>query len=301
MKQMLTLSQLSEFRNVFDVFSSFGNDYIFCRISSAAGFANSKHGPVRVDGMIWILCRKGSLKVDINLDHCEMTENSSLVAPPGSIFEVRERPAAEIDAYMLIVSPQFMRDTNIDPNVLSAMPLSESLGRQMVMDLSRQESDLLCHYFELIHHNTTYNHDDLYVRSISRCLISAMCYQGMQFATRRIKPDEHKRPRTRRSSYVNEFMQLVHNHHLTERAVAFYAGKLFISPKYLSLIVKEATGRSAAEWIDEFVILEAKNRLRFSGKNIQQVAYELNFPNQSSFGKYFKHLTGMSPSEYQRS
>ena len=52
--------------------------------------------------------------------------------------------------------------------------------------------------------------------------------------------------------------------------------------------------------IDEFVILEAKNLLRFSGKNIQQIAYELNFPNQSSFGKYFKHLTGMSPSEYQR-
>ncbi|WP_290101184.1 helix-turn-helix domain-containing protein, partial [Duncaniella muris] len=52
---------------------------------------------------------------------------------------------------------------------------------------------------------------------------------------------------------------------------------------------------------DDYVILEAKNLLRFSGKNIQQVSYELNFPNQSSFGKYFKHLTGFSPSEYQRS
>lgn len=83
--------------------------------------------------------------------------------------------------------------------------------------------------------------------------------------------------------------------------VSFYAEKLFISPKYLSLIIKESIGRSAAEVIDEYVILEAKNLLRFSGKNIQQVAYELNFPNQSSFGKYFKHLTGMSPSEFQRS
>ena len=62
----------------------------------------------------------------------------------------------------------------------------------------------------------------------------------------------------------------------------------------------KATGRSAAAWIDECVILEAKNLLRFSGKNIQQIAYELNFSNQSSFGKYFKHLTGMSPSEFQK-
>ena len=83
--------------------------------------------------------------------------------------------------------------------------------------------------------------------------------------------------------------------------MAFYASKLFISPKYLSLIVKETTGKSAARWIDEFVLMEAKNMLRYSGKNIQQVAYALNFSNQSSFGKYFKHLTGMSPTEYQKS
>jgi AraC-like DNA-binding protein len=94
---------------------------------------------------------------------------------------------------------------------------------------------------------------------------------------------------------------LVHIYYSKERAVKFYADKLFISPKYLSLLVKEATGRSAANFIDEFVVLEAKNMLRFSGKNIQQIAYALNFSNQSSFGKYFKHLTGMSPTEYQKS
>ena len=84
-------------------------------------------------------------------------------------------------------------------------------------------------------------------------------------------------------------------------SISVRSDKLFISPKYLSLLVKEATGRSAANWIDEYVIMEAKNMLRFSGRNIQQVTYDLNFPNQSSFGKYFKHLTGMSPTQYQRS
>ncbi|MDE6038174.1 MAG: AraC family transcriptional regulator, partial [Duncaniella sp.] len=139
--------------------------------------------------------------------------------------------------------------------------------------------------------------------SIARCLIAALLYQVLNLVTRRLKdsPDEVRPSRSRRSTYVNEFMRLVHEHHVRERSVAFYAGKLFISPKYLSLIIKESTGRSATEVIDSYVILEAKNLLRFSGKNIQQVAYELNFPNQSSFGKYFKHLTGMSPSEYQRS
>ncbi|MDE6121446.1 MAG: helix-turn-helix domain-containing protein, partial [Muribaculaceae bacterium] len=105
----------------------------------------------------------------------------------------------------------------------------------------------------------------------------------------------------RRSGYVHEFMKLVHLYYTRERSVSFYASKLFISPKYLSLLVKEATGHSAAWWIDSFVITEAKNLLRYSGKNIQQVAYALNFSNQSSFGKYFKHLIGMSPTEFQKS
>jgi AraC-like DNA-binding protein len=74
---------------------------------------------------------------------------------------------------------------------------------------------------------------------------------------------------------------------------------MFISPKYLSLVIKEATGKSAGDWIDQYVIQEAKNQLRFSGKNVQQIAYDLNFSNQSSFGKYFKNLTGMSPTAFQ--
>lgn len=57
--------------------------------------------------------------------------------------------------------------------------------------------------------------------------------------------------------------------------------------------------KSAAEWIDDYVILEAKALLRSTNLTIQQISYELNFPSQSFFGKYFKRLTGMSPKEYK--
>jgi xylan 1,4-beta-xylosidase len=79
-----------------------------------------------------------------------------------------------------------------------------------------------------------------------------------------------------------------------------YADENHINMYYLSHIIKEATGRTATEWIDHFVILEAKNLLRYSGLNIQQIAYDLNFHNQSAFGKYFKHLTGVSPSDFRK-
>ena len=193
----------------------------------------------------------------------------------------------------------FLKDINLDINALNATRFPQTQKHTTI--LSDEETTLLRKYLDLIHLNTTNNTESVYIKNISRCLMASLLYQMMQFASTRTSNDTPEQPQSRRMNYVRDFMALVQQFHNKERSVGFYADKLFISPKYLSLIIKESTGRSAAEWIDEFVILEAKNLLRFSGKNIQQVAYELNFSNQSSFGKYFKHLTGMSPTEFQHS
>ena len=85
-----------------------------------------------------------------------------------------------------------------------------------------------------------------------------------------------------------------------ERNVRFYARRLNITPKYLSTVSKDVSGKTAARWIDEAVILEAKSLLRYSGMSIQEIAYHLNFSTQSFFGKYFKQHTGYSPSRFKR-
>jgi AraC-like DNA-binding protein len=79
----------------------------------------------------------------------------------------------------------------------------------------------------------------------------------------------------------------------------FYADKMHLSPKYLSAVVKKVSGQTPSNWIDGLVIMEAKNLLKYSEMNIQEIAYQMNFPNQSFFGKYFKQRTGMTPSTYR--
>ncbi|WP_288736647.1 helix-turn-helix domain-containing protein, partial [uncultured Parabacteroides sp.] len=96
------------------------------------------------------------------------------------------------------------------------------------------------------------------------------------------------------------FMQTVLENYKQERSVAFYADKLCVTAKYLSLISKEVSGQPAGNWIDEYVILEAKTLLKSSQMSIQEIADSLNFANQSFFGKYFKHHTGISPKEYRK-
>ena len=105
--------------------------------------------------------------------------------------------------------------------------------------------------------------------------------------------------RNRQRAMYEQFMLLLNKHHCREHSIKFYADQICISPKHLSAVIKQISGRSAAEWIDEYVILEAKNLLRYSTMNIQEIAYYLNFTTQSFFGKYFKRLTGMTPGQYR--
>lgn len=301
MERIVNLSQLTSLSKISSEFSALSDDYIFTRITESNQIPLLTTNPVRIDGMAWLLCFSGKIDVEVNLSSFSLVANTISVIMPGSIVEIKDVDWKNLDCYILFVSPEFMRDINYDLNVFASVPVNGSHREKKVMQISDEEMRLLKNYYEILHQNSSYNPDKLYAKSIARCIIAALTYQMVQMLMTRTKSDEPDYRRSRRSGYVNEFMNLVRANYKRERMVSFYAEKLFISPKYLSLIIKETMGRSAAEVIDEYVILEAKNLLRFSGKNIQQVAYELNFPNQSSFGKYFKHLTGMSPSEFQRS
>ena len=83
------------------------------------------------------------------------------------------------------------------------------------------------------------------------------------------------------------------------RDVNFYAQKLCITADYLSKLVREYDGQSALKWISNAVITEAKILLRQPDYSIYQIALELNFPDQSTFGKFFKRNTGMTPVQYK--
>lgn len=98
---------------------------------------------------------------------------------------------------------------------------------------------------------------------------------------------------------LDKFMSLVQQNFKNERFLEFYADRLQITPKHLSRTVKALTGSTAVEWIERYVILEAKVLLKSTNLNIQQISDELNFPSQSFFGKYFKKKVGLSPKDFR--
>lgn len=103
----------------------------------------------------------------------------------------------------------------------------------------------------------------------------------------------------RKKEILIRFYQLVSKHHKESREVSFYADKLNITPKYLSLVTTEVRGVTAKRIIDNFIIMEIKLLLRTKEISIQEITDNFNFPDQAFLSKYFKKQTGFSPSQFR--
>ena len=107
-------------------------------------------------------------------------------------------------------------------------------------------------------------------------------------------------PQREHETLVNNFIALMLRHCHEERTVVYYAQRLHISPYYLSGIIKKETGKTALEWITLFTINLSKHYLTDTEMSIKEIADTLNFPDQSTFGRYFKQHMRCSPGEYRR-
>ena len=276
-------------------YSHLGEDYIISRISAVKPqFKRKLMG--RFNGMTVLVSVRGTLHLTLNMESVVVKPNSAVFIAPETFLRPEKVDEEELEFFMLFLSNRFMHGINFDMNAVNTSLLASN---DPVLELTPERTEVLRRYFDLLH--LTSLEDNNYSRHIARSLAEAAGYQLMAYGEEAVRRMSEEQPRTRRATYVRTFLGLVRDNHRREHSIGFYADRMFISPKYLSLIIKEATGKSAAEWIDQYVIQEAKNLLRYSGKNVQQIAYELNFTNQSSFGKYFKHITGLSPTQFQNS
>ena len=306
MERLIDYNEMTNIEELTTMFSQVKDSYMFYRLTGKAHASIASHEPVKFNGCLMMLMRGGTpFNIRVNDRVYNLKPNTLLSVNNGDVITASDDMPTDFEAYVLFFNLSFLRNVNINITAINLPSLFQK--PQSAIELSHNESDSLLRYFDILHHSALENDNDQLSRCIASSIISAMIYQMVQFYQHRIgqiidTPDKDTDPSIRRRhEYVRNFLKLVHIHFAREHSVNFYAQQLYISPKYLTLMVRETTGKTAARWIDDFIIMEAKNMLRYSGKNIQQVAYALNFSNQSSFGKYFKHITGISPSEYQRS
>lgn len=248
--------------------------------------------PFLADATTAIFLTRGQANVSINMNDYTVSAPCMILYMEGMV--VRQGALSD-DAKMdvFILSKNFSNEVLSESNVYGQ--LRTRIQREPVFPLSGRGKVTFAFYYLLM--NLVSLQDAPYrLESVKHMALTL--FYGFALCS----PEEESKKVLSRSEVISErFLDLVKENYREQRVVAFYADKLCITPKYLSLSVKEATGKPALEWIDEYVSAEAKALLRSTDMTIDQIGEYLNFMSQSLFGKYFKRVTGMSPREYRYS
>lgn len=258
--------------------------------------------PCRFHGYMAFFCIKGEFEVEINLKKFTIRKDSMFIYTPGNIVRVTNidpREKESVHFVVVAISEDLMSSTRFDFSKLynESLRLLES----PCVVINENERVLYRKYFDLIQEVSKMRMPNM--RESVAALISSIFYLMGAMWTDRLtaaKKNGGDEMSTRSKIVLEDFLLLVRDYHTKERSLSFYADKLYLTPKYLSKLIKSVSGKSAHEWIDSFVILEAKNLLKYSDMSIKSIVYELNFPNQTTFYRFFKTKTGMTPSEYRK-
>ena len=281
-----------------------GDDFFICEISgndvekSRDALRLFKY-PLRFDGYLCIFCLRGRFSLDINLRCFDIQPDSLLICTPGNILKIHgidESALADSHLILVSVSRNFMSGIRIDFN--SVFQESLRILDNPCVSLTQEQIEIARTYLNLA--RRVLQSPVRNKREVISGLLSSLTYLSAEIWSQALAEASRNAPASARVKQIfDRFINLVTEYHTTERGMAFYADKLCLTPKYLSKLVKNASGRSAPEWIDAFVILEAKNMLKYSDITIKEIVYRLHFPNQSVFYKFFKAHTGMTPSAYR--
>lgn len=287
-------------KQIFELSAIPCNKYRF--VSAELGFVRSMRGVLEISEQIFafgqpyrltegrvLFMHAGYIRVRANLVELTLEPHQLIVTSPGTILQVIEI-SKDCELEMFAFANSLMEDWQKE--ILLQMFLQGRLYVQL--DLPEKEEKRVAAFFDLLWDIV---HDNPFPRDMVRSLISALFHQINIYRMREISEESGRL--TRQEEVFNRFLSLVNKYAISERSVVFYADRLYLTPRYLSTLIKQTSGRTVMNWVNEAVVQEAKLLLRHSDKLVYQIADELNFPNASFFCKYFRRLTGKTPYEYR--
>ena len=253
--------------------------------------------PCRIDAMVMVVCVRGEVSFSSHMNDYTLKAGESFVAS-ASVFQFHSITDSEF--YALAFESNFLTSMNVDMRFILRI-VSQLRINASVAEVNNTDMITLKNLFDRVLSGYS-------AIPLSECMELSLRHLFCSVIYRicdAIITSKHALPplgvKERSSEYFERLMTLLAENYRQQRNVEFYADKLNISSKHLSRVIRNFTGKSVHQWIDEFVALEIKNLLKYSNMSIQQISFYLNFPNPSFMGQYFKRITGQTPGEYKKS
>ena len=285
-KSILPFNWRTELKDI--EYDSIGNDIL---LLDKPVITSLLYYPFKVDITAVIICIKGTTEGSYNLKPYTTNGACFITLLPDHIIEYKSI-SKDFSGLFIVMSKKFTDGLVL--NAAERLPLFLSVRDNPVNPLNEETLGGMIQYFDMLK-RVAKAKDHPYSLEVARHLTLAFFY-GVGNIFHKLTGESKM---THHEMLIEKYLRLVQTHHKEQRGLEFYADKLCLTPKHLSKVIKQITGKPANDWIDERVALEAKALLKSTNMTIQQISDELNFPSQSFFGKYFKRVTGMSPKEYK--
>lgn len=239
---------------------------------------------------IGLLSYVGDSKVSINMDWLTMQEYPLWFVVPGQVFSwVRDEKMA---GYNIMFKKEFLR--NVVTNLIEDFPFLK-MSENKVLRLTKEEHESL--YFDAERINSVFENPHPYQEKMLQGMLLTFLYFCKAVHERYKSTENHL---TRAQMITQKFEILVDKMYIDTKNVGDYAEELNITPNYLTTTIKKLTGKSAKDIIQERLLVESKSLLKYSGLDIAEIAYRLNFQEPTHFTRFFKKLSGMTPNTFRQ-
>lgn len=266
-------------------------------------FMEAEHGKMQFDQSGVFICKAGTLTLSIDDKVYHLERNSMIVYFANSTLHVVDKSADlhgfVLSAYLEALQPVLYNVTNFSAIfVLMQSPL------QVITD---EELDVIERYTSLLHiamkkkaeqddkRNLHTPMAEMATRQVNM-ICSSLVLEILQCYTCTAECYE---PMSRKEDILKQFLTLLYKDYRKEHKINYYADRLFLTPRYFSMVIKEQSGKSPLSWITSALYIDARNMLQDTNYSIKEIADTLNFPTQSYFGKWFKNITGVNPLDFR--
>ena len=249
---------------------------------------------VKVEFGILLFCERGEATFSLELNEYKIVHNTNIIVIPRTIISIKDAsPDFEIRYFIFSVDMFRKACFMLDPAFFQFGAANPCFTPD---DLGFHPLVHLISAVEALYHD----HQNRFREDIAFNLLQVFIWNAYDKLLRYTKTPQAEGGDRKREIFKN-FINLVRENCTSQRDVGWYADMLFISSRYLATIVRDVTKHATAkDIIDRFLVLEIKATLQSTNLSIKEIADNLNFPDQSFFGRYFKKHTGISPKEYRQ-
>lgn len=242
----------------------------------------------------FFLCQKGNLTIATDKSSYDMTAGDIYIYPPGTELFIKTW-SEDIEGIFAVIGLDFI--TPVVAQISDTKRVLEILANPCI-SLTPSQNTKINQIADVLIERLDEESTPLHAL-LCKSLASALCYEiSIALYSNKVK---HPHPANRQDIIFMNFMLSLRKNLTEHRDVAFYANEQCLSPKHFSTVIKQRFGMSAGEWINIAVMAKAKELLCESQVSVKEIGFKLGFPNQSSFGRFFKQHSGVSPYKFRNS